>query len=225
MWQLSGSCLQQGSGRLGTGNEIFLWLFLPDGKDFESGWGELTKKKKERGWWNRNGYLLSWMLVLNFIRKLWWIMGILLLHVDRSGWMLSTMIGKNMYLQGLYKICILILECLLELIRNWSEPYGTSVNLFIMLSSLVHLGYMRIHVILRYFQFSLVILSFPSGSDGKDGKWGRPSFDPQVGKIPWRRKLQPTPIFLPGEPHGQRRLAMGSQELDMTEWLTLFIFT
>ena len=204
MWQLSGSCLQQGSGRLGTGNEIFLWLFLPDGKDFESGWGELTPpQKRKRGRWNRNGYLLSWMLVLNFIRKLWWIMGILLLYVDRSGWMLSTVIGKNIYLQGLYKIFILILECLLELIRNWSEPYGTSVNLFILLSSLVHLGYMQIHVI----QFPLVILGFPGGSDGKDGKWGRPRFDPWVGKIPWRRKWQPTPVFLPGELHGQRRMA------------------
>ena len=29
---------------------------------------------------------------------------------------------------------------------------------------------------------------------------------PGVGKIPWRRKWQPTPIFLPGELHGQRRL-------------------
>jgi len=206
MWQLSGSCLQQGSGRLGTGNEIFLWLFCQMEKILKVDEGSLLKKKKRRGWWNRNSYLLSWVLVLNFIRKLWWIMGILLLYVDRSGWMLSTVIGKNMYLQGLYKICILILECLLELIRNWSEPYGTSVNLFILLSSLVHLGYMRIHVILRYFQFPLVILGFPGSSDGKDGKWGRPRFDPQFGKIPWRRKWQPTPVFLPGAPHGQRRL-------------------
>ena len=28
---------------------------------------------------------------------------------------------------------------------------------------------------------------------------GRPGFDPQVGKIPWRRAWQPTPVFLPGE--------------------------
>ena len=28
-----------------------------------------------------------------------------------------------------------------------------------------------------------------------------------VGKIPWRRKWQPTPVFLPGESHGQRSLA------------------
>ena len=32
-------------------------------------------------------------------------------------------------------------------------------------------------------------------------------FDPWVGKIPWRRKWLLTPIFLPGEPHGQRSLA------------------
>ena len=35
----------------------------------------------------------------------------------------------------------------------------------------------------------------------------RPGFDPWVGKIPWRREWQPTPVFLPGEFHGQRRLA------------------
>jgi len=34
----------------------------------------------------------------------------------------------------------------------------------------------------------------------------RPGFDPWVGKIPWRRWL-PTPVFLPGESHGQRSLA------------------
>ena len=32
-------------------------------------------------------------------------------------------------------------------------------------------------------------------------------FDPWVGKIPWSRKWQPTPTFLPGKFHGQRGLA------------------
>ena len=27
----------------------------------------------------------------------------------------------------------------------------------------------------------------------------RPGFDPWVGKIPWRREWQPSPVFLPGE--------------------------
>ena len=48
-----------------------------------------------------------------------------------------------------------------------------------------------------------------------------------VGKIPWRRECQPTPIFLPGQIHGQRSLAgyslWGLKESDTTEWLTLFL--
>ena len=32
-------------------------------------------------------------------------------------------------------------------------------------------------------------------------------FDPGVGKIPWRRGWHLTPVFLPGESHGQRILA------------------
>ena len=35
---------------------------------------------------------------------------------------------------------------------------------------------------------------------------GKPGFDPWVRKIPWRRKWQPTPVFLPGESHGWRSL-------------------
>ena len=32
-------------------------------------------------------------------------------------------------------------------------------------------------------------------------------FHPWVGKLPWRMKWKPTPVFLPGESHGQRSLA------------------
>ena len=39
------------------------------------------------------------------------------------------------------------------------------------------------------------------------GDAGRLGFDPWVGNIPWRRKWQPTPVFLPGKYHGQRSLA------------------
>ena len=48
-----------------------------------------------------------------------------------------------------------------------------------------------------------------------------PSASPWVGKIPCRRAQQPTPIFLPGESHGQRSLVAynpsGCKELDTTE--------
>jgi len=39
---------------------------------------------------------------------------------------------------------------------------------------------------------------------------GRPGFDPWVEKIPWRRERLPTPVFWPGEFHGQ---SMGLQRV------------
>ena len=49
----------------------------------------------------------------------------------------------------------------------------------------------------------------------------RSRFDTWVGKIPWRRAWKPTPVFLPGESHGQRRLVGYSPKShkgsDMTE--------
>ena len=55
-------------------------------------------------------------------------------------------------------------------------------------------------------------MAFPGGASGKEPtcqcrKLKRCRFDPWVGKIPWRRKWQPTLVFLPGEFHGQRSLA------------------
>ena len=68
--------------------------------------------------------------------------------------------------------------------------------------------------------------SFPGGPSDKEsacqcrrGKISR--FDPCVGMIPWSRKWQPTPVFLPGESYGQRILVgfspWGSLKSDMTE--------
>ena len=48
-------------------------------------------------------------------------------------------------------------------------------------------------------------------------------FDPQVKKIPWRKKWQPTPGFLPGKSHGLKSLAgyspWGCNESDTSELL------
>ena len=70
----------------------------------------------------------------------------------------------------------------------------------------------------------------PYSSDSKESACNSadlgliPGFNPWVRKIPWGRKWQPTPIFLPEESHGQRSLAgyspWGLKELDMTEQLT-----
>ena len=44
----------------------------------------------------------------------------------------------------------------------------------------------------------------------------RRKFDPWTGKTLWRRKWQPTPVFLPGESQVQRSLA-GYSPQDRTE--------
>ena len=41
-------------------------------------------------------------------------------------------------------------------------------------------------------------------------------FHPWVGKIPWRRAWQPTPVVFPGEPRGQRSLE-GYSPWELTE--------
>ena len=81
----------------------------------------------------------------------------------------------------------------------------------------------RIHQILMfgsYLQrwaqslYSLPVIQFGAlgGARGKEPacqckRLRRYGFDTWVGKIPWRRAWQPTPVFLPGESHGQRSLA------------------
>ena len=55
-----------------------------------------------------------------------------------------------------------------------------------------------------YFKFGLSW--WLSGKESTCQCW-RCRFDPWVSKIPWRRKWQPIPVFLPGKYRGQRSLA------------------
>ena len=72
------------------------------------------------------------------------------------------------------------------------------------------------------------VLGFPRWSSGKEPasqcrRCKRWRFDPCVGKIPWRRKWQPTLVFLPGKFHRQRSLvgyrSMESQRV-RHDWAT-----
>ena len=74
-------------------------------------------------------------------------------------------------------------------------------------------------------------VGFPGGSYRKEpacNVGGPGSKIPWVGKIPWRRAWQPTPVFLSGEPHGQSSLAghspSGLKESDTTERLSRYSF-
>ena len=57
----------------------------------------------------------------------------------------------------------------------------------------------------------MYITGLPGGTSRKEPtrqcrRLGRCRFHPWVRKIPWRRKWQPTPVFSPGESHGQSNL-------------------
>ena len=66
-------------------------------------------------------------------------------------------------------------------------------------------------------QVMLVVKNPPANA----GDYKRHMFDPWVGTVPWSKKWHPTPVYLPGESHGQKRLAgyspWGCTESDMTE--------
>ena len=80
------------------------------------------------------------------------------------------------------------------------------------------------------FKFSIFILPYtglPRWFSGKQSacQCRRHRFNSWIRKIPWRRKGQPTPVFLPGKSPGQRSLAdyspWGHKESDTTERLSM----
>ena len=79
---------------------------------------------------------------------------------------------------------------------------------------------------LLYYKQILYHLGFSGGSKGRVClQCRRPDFNPRVGKIPWRRKWQPTSVFLPGKSHGRKSLAGYSQSIGLQRvergWVTL----
>ena len=76
------------------------------------------------------------------------------------------------------------------------------------------------------FRLSLSLTwSFPCGSVGKESTCnvGRPGFGSWVGKIPWRRKQLPTPVFSPGEFHGLYS-PWGCKEAVTVDQFSLYFF-
>ena len=69
-----------------------------------------------------------------------------------------------------------------------------------------------------YLSISIIIVGLP---------WCLQCGRPWVGKIPWRREWQSTPVFLPGKSRGQRSLVgcspQGNKESDTTEQVIIII--
>ena len=93
----------------------------------------------------------------------------------------------------------------------------------------------RVHIVClfisQYLTSTTCILGLPCSSDDEEsacngGDARDNGFDLWVRKFPWRRKWQPSPVFLPGESCGQRSLEgyspWGHQESDTTYVPKLF---
>ena len=65
-------------------------------------------------------------------------------------------------------------------------------------------------------QVVIVVKNLPASRRPK-----RCGFEPWVGKIPWRRARQLTPVFLPGEYLGQKSLVVHRVTKSPTQWKQL----
>ena len=83
-------------------------------------------------------------------------------------------------------------------------------------------------LLLFFKQYHELVGGFPVGTSGKEStcqcrRHKRGRFEPWVGKIPWRRKWQPTSVSLPRKFHGQRSPVDCSpwscRESDTTEYI------
>ena len=119
--------------------------------------------------------------------------------------------------------------------RNWGEEgEGGEQDNFYLTGTILPLphtsgtGWCSKIVCLNWYSFGGLssLEGFPGGAPGNESisQCRRHRFNPCVRKISWRRKWQPTPVFLSGKFHGQKSLAgyspWGWNELSMTDCLS-----
>ena len=122
------------------------------------------------------------------------------------------------------RILLAFIQCYLKLCIIWAGPQDKSQGSNPNSNFIVDFLYR--HKVLSLFtkivegfffffsHFKINILNpsrYEGGTSGKEStsqcrRHKKLEFDPWVGKIPWRRAWQPTPVFLLGESHGQRSL-------------------
>ena len=104
---------------------------------------------------------------------------------------------------------------------SWPRPSGSDAHFTSWPGSSMHI----------WAALFLNSVGFPGGTVVKKSTYQcrRHAFNPWVGKIPWRRAWQPTPVFSPGEFHGWRSLAdyhlWGHKGSDTTEQLITALFS
>ena len=113
-------------------------------------------------------------------------------------------------------------ESAVNIVSALREPH-TEVNL---LSSQPFIFFLTFRIFVIKTICCNWLIFFPGGSVGKESACnaGDLGLIPGLGRFPWRRRGQPTPVFLPGKSQEQRSVAgyrpWGHQELDTTEQLS-----
>ena len=87
-----------------------------------------------------------------------------------------------------------------------------------------YIGQLIYLLLLPFFPFPFTLVGAQLAKN-LPAMWGRPGFDPWVGKFPWRRERLPAPVFWPEELHGlYPELHGGHKELDMSDLHFHYLF-
>ena len=111
-----------------------------------------------------------------------------------------------------------LVELLGSMVYNFNQFWKVSPIFLQIVSNLISFGnsnYLHISHLMSsqnavnfYFAMSYLLFGLPWWFSGKEPacQCRRCRFVPSFGNIPWRRRWQPTPVFLPGKSDGQRSL-------------------
>ena len=128
-------------------------------------------------------------------------------------WIYASIWGRNDILI-LLTFWFMIVVC----VSIYLGLYITQWN-FMVFSARFWISFVRF--IFRYLS-AIHLAGLPRWLSGRESacQCRRHGFSPWVERIPWRKKWQPTPVFLPGKSHGQRSLGSivhgVTKESDMT---------
>ena len=138
-------------------------------------------------------------------------------------WGLAICISTSFFYGWIILLWMDIPHFIFPFISWWTCVLSTCWLLWIVPLWTLMYRFLYLYLVLLNIYFWIYIGSYGNSALCSVGDQGL--FDPCVGKILWRRKWQPTPVFLPGEFHGQRSLVgyspWGQKEPGMTEWLIL----
>ena len=98
----------------------------------------------------------------------------------------------------------------------WNHLYDVSIAT----PTFTHLRF-ALHMFIQSSVFLPIFGTSGNASTCQCSRRKRHGFNLCMGKIPWRRKWQPTPVFLPGKSHGRRRLGLQSMASQrVSHWAT-----